>query len=305
MSHIFLSYSHKDQEYTQKLVEELRNKGIEVWFDKDSIRTGDQWSLSIKEAVQASSAMVVIMTPSAKQSSWVREEIGVALSCAKPIFPLLLKGTVFTWLSDLQYLDISGGQLPSEKFFSQLSEIIRGKEFAEPNAQQNKNGENKTASKARQTTDSSDVLILKKLWQYLKTGVFAQLGYDLPNGYLDWDFVGSVGDEYLVMRQYPEYQLYDQDIENALQVLDASIRQLFSYTGRFFSPDVGGSRLTIHVTGYVADPETGFRIAPSDRKASKDMLEVANKVLINHRNFLQILQEKHLLHEIAWCNQDG
>lgn len=33
MSHIFISYSHKDSEYAHKLADALKEAGFEVWID--------------------------------------------------------------------------------------------------------------------------------------------------------------------------------------------------------------------------------------------------------------------------------
>ena len=34
MGHLFISYSHKDKDYVQKLQEALQNEGFEVYFHK-------------------------------------------------------------------------------------------------------------------------------------------------------------------------------------------------------------------------------------------------------------------------------
>ena len=40
-NHIFISYSRKDQPYTRKMAEHLRQRGFDVWMD-DRIGFGDR-----------------------------------------------------------------------------------------------------------------------------------------------------------------------------------------------------------------------------------------------------------------------
>ena len=52
MSHIFISYSHKDpdREYAYKLEAALQQEGFEVWID-DRIDYGTQWPRVVQQAV--------------------------------------------------------------------------------------------------------------------------------------------------------------------------------------------------------------------------------------------------------------
>lgn len=120
MSHIFISYSHLDSRYAQSLAEELTRRGFSVWIDYD-INYGDRWFATITEAIRRSSCVVVIMTPDAEQSEWVEKEILFAQREKKPIFPLLLKGSGFPLLITSQYVDVTNGKLPPDRFYERLS----------------------------------------------------------------------------------------------------------------------------------------------------------------------------------------
>ena len=72
--HIFISYEHKDQPYTRKLRDSLRQRGFEVWMD-EHLESGDRWLRTIEQAVRDSAAVVVVMTPEARDSEWVEAEI--------------------------------------------------------------------------------------------------------------------------------------------------------------------------------------------------------------------------------------
>jgi len=41
--HVFVSYTHADWEYVQRLVEWLRGQGLQVWFD-EQIANGLRWN---------------------------------------------------------------------------------------------------------------------------------------------------------------------------------------------------------------------------------------------------------------------
>jgi formylglycine-generating enzyme required for sulfatase activity len=123
MGHIFISYSHKDIGYAQKLVKGLEQAGFSPWVD-ERLDYGSQWPLELQEHLDTCEAFIVLMTPNSLASEWVQSELSRAKRKNKPIFPLLLEGDE-TWLSveSTQYVDVRGGILPSEKFYQQLAGI--------------------------------------------------------------------------------------------------------------------------------------------------------------------------------------
>jgi hypothetical protein len=62
MADVFISYAREDQTYARKLAEGLRQRGFEVWMD-DRIDFGDRWWQTIVQAIRASAAFVIVMTP--------------------------------------------------------------------------------------------------------------------------------------------------------------------------------------------------------------------------------------------------
>jgi hypothetical protein len=81
---IFVSHSHKDHEFGSKLVHDLRYRlGDEdaVWYDKlGGLHGGDLWWKKIQRELQASNVFIVLLSPAAKRSKWVKEEIDIALT---------------------------------------------------------------------------------------------------------------------------------------------------------------------------------------------------------------------------------
>ena len=123
MTHVFISYSRKDQKYARKLADHIRNNGFDVWID-DHIDYGDRWWRTIEDAIQDSGAFAVVMSPSAKESEWVEREIIFALDIRKRIFPILLEGKRFPILASTQEIDVTDGKLPPSEFFEVLSGLL-------------------------------------------------------------------------------------------------------------------------------------------------------------------------------------
>jgi TIR domain len=124
MQHIFISYSHQDKDYAKRLVSEIEEQGIQIWFD-ERIDYGDRWFQTIINAIRESVAIIVLMTPEAEASGWVQREILVAQRHNKPILPLLLKGNAFDILLDVQYINAIDYQLPPEDFYTKLKKFYK------------------------------------------------------------------------------------------------------------------------------------------------------------------------------------
>ena len=123
MAHIFISYSHEDSDYATILANALDQAGFAVWLD-ERIEYGARWFNSITQAIRNSAAVVVIMTPAAEQSEWVEKEILLAQKYDKPLFPLLLEGREFDVLITTQYVDVTDGNLPTQKFYNRLARVV-------------------------------------------------------------------------------------------------------------------------------------------------------------------------------------
>lgn len=102
MSKVFISYSGGDEaaSHAAKLVaRRLRTRGMSVFFDRDSLVAGGKWSEQIREALEDSTAVVVLLSSSSRRSTWVESEVQVALERKKLIVPILLdRGATENWL---------------------------------------------------------------------------------------------------------------------------------------------------------------------------------------------------------------
>jgi hypothetical protein len=136
MGSLYISYSHKDRDYVQKLAAKLEDEGFEVWID-ERLDYGTDWPIEIQKRLDACDALILVMTPRSLVSKWVQNELNRALRKGKPIFPLLLEGSE-PWLAveSTQLIDVSGGIMPDERLFGRLALVTRRhKKTAEPQMQ--------------------------------------------------------------------------------------------------------------------------------------------------------------------------
>lgn len=85
---IFISYSRKDHELVAKLVYLLEWYGYTVWWDIESLRSGEDFSQVIKKAIDDVKCVIVLWSKHSVQSKWVRAEAQIAENADK-ILPVL------------------------------------------------------------------------------------------------------------------------------------------------------------------------------------------------------------------------
>jgi hypothetical protein len=76
---VFISHAHTDEPLVKKVAAALEDAGLEVWDDTRETMPGDNWANKVAQALQESEAMVVLLTPDALRSNWVRRDIEYAL----------------------------------------------------------------------------------------------------------------------------------------------------------------------------------------------------------------------------------
>ncbi|GLJ15144.1 hypothetical protein SUGI_0247760 [Cryptomeria japonica] len=66
----------------------LRNKGFNVFFDKNSIQVGDNIAESIEVAIQSACVHLLIFSPNYAESAWCLKELQLIVKTGAPIIPL-------------------------------------------------------------------------------------------------------------------------------------------------------------------------------------------------------------------------
>jgi hypothetical protein len=88
---VYISYAHRDYEAVVRLRDMLVANGVTVWWDRDLV-PGMPWLQTIEQAEDYARALVVVGSPDAADSRWVRRDIDQALRLKLSIFPVWLRG---------------------------------------------------------------------------------------------------------------------------------------------------------------------------------------------------------------------
>jgi streptogramin lyase len=72
---IFVSHTHADNALCDRYVAELRRYGFDVWYDRTNLQAGHHLSDDIQQELERRQAFIVLLTPSAVNSFWVKAEI--------------------------------------------------------------------------------------------------------------------------------------------------------------------------------------------------------------------------------------
>jgi tetratricopeptide (TPR) repeat protein len=100
MAHLFLSHSSADDGFVRELRAALTDLGQPVWIDSRQLKGGDPLESEIQAAIEAATALAVLVSPAALQSEWVGKELvhGLKVQAERgrdvfPVIPLSLNGT--------------------------------------------------------------------------------------------------------------------------------------------------------------------------------------------------------------------
>lgn len=113
---VFISYAREDTTSAQKLFHDLEQMDMDVWFDQESLLGGENWKLSIQQAIKDSRFFIALLSKnSINKKGYVQKEIKEALEVldeypASQIFflPVRLENCnpIHPKLSDLQWVDM-------------------------------------------------------------------------------------------------------------------------------------------------------------------------------------------------------
>lgn len=88
---VFVSYSSDDKVIADKLCVALEDLGLDCWIAPRDIRPGAEFDVAILDGIDQCQAMVVILTPKANISVFVRNEVNRAFSRGKAILTFRLE----------------------------------------------------------------------------------------------------------------------------------------------------------------------------------------------------------------------
>lgn len=76
---IFVSYSHADKEKIDLIAGHLLRKRANVWIDRWELRAGDSIITKVQEAVEGSSALLIMLSKASVESEWCKKELTAGL----------------------------------------------------------------------------------------------------------------------------------------------------------------------------------------------------------------------------------
>ena len=109
---VFLSHSSRDRAFADKLAETLRRHGVPVWYSETNIVGAQQWHDEIGKALSRCNWFLLVLSPAATKSRWVKRELFCALEDARyddrivPIIKRPCDPKRLSWtLSSMEHID--------------------------------------------------------------------------------------------------------------------------------------------------------------------------------------------------------
>ncbi len=85
---IFLSYAREDLETAKRLYSDLTARGLDVWWDVESLQVGQNWALAIRQAIRDSRFFIALMSSrSVGKAGYIQKETRLGLEALEELPP--------------------------------------------------------------------------------------------------------------------------------------------------------------------------------------------------------------------------
>jgi TIR domain/Maltogenic Amylase, C-terminal domain len=96
----FISYSSKDEDFAERLFNDLTIRGVRCWFAPHDVRIGEKFRQRIDDSIQSHDKLLLVLSKNSVESTWVEEEVEGALERERiedklMLFPVRIDDTVF------------------------------------------------------------------------------------------------------------------------------------------------------------------------------------------------------------------
>lgn len=109
MTQVFISYSRKDLAFVERLAKDLKDAGLEVWYDLSGLSVGSRWGIEIQNAIRHSQYFIAVLSLNSAKSEWVEREFLYASNRKLKSIPLLYKPCDLPmWCLNLHFIDVRG-----------------------------------------------------------------------------------------------------------------------------------------------------------------------------------------------------
>jgi hypothetical protein len=90
MGHVFISYSHKDKEFVDKLVRDLGQLGVSTWVDYLNIHAGQDWQDELQQALRNAEIVLFVASQHSTARPYIASELKEALNISITVIPLIV-----------------------------------------------------------------------------------------------------------------------------------------------------------------------------------------------------------------------
>jgi hypothetical protein len=77
---VFISYSHVDSNFAERLALDLRASDVPATYDKWLLRVGDSIIQKIASEVSEAGSVIALLSPASVESNWVKKELALAMT---------------------------------------------------------------------------------------------------------------------------------------------------------------------------------------------------------------------------------
>ena len=114
---VFLSHANQNHRFATWLKVELQRHGVPVWYSKTKIKGAQQWHDEIGKGLERCDWFLLVLSPAAVRSTWVKRELLFALENThynQRIIPVVFRPCkqkelkTLSWtLSSMQHVDFT------------------------------------------------------------------------------------------------------------------------------------------------------------------------------------------------------
>ncbi|MBK9751352.1 MAG: toll/interleukin-1 receptor domain-containing protein [Chloroflexi bacterium] len=130
LDRIFVSYSRQNEMDARRIIGDLRDAGLRVWYDREKIKGGENWRQAIERGIDSADHFLFCLSPSSIRSDYARDELLCAHQKNKPIYVAMLENCPLDmgyqdfedlkWLLQLHIIDFT----QREQYGARLRELI-------------------------------------------------------------------------------------------------------------------------------------------------------------------------------------
>ena len=121
MTQVFIFYSRKDLDFVERLAKDLKDSGLDVWYDLSGLEIGMHWGMEIQDAILKSKYLIVVLSPNSIVSEWVEREFIYASNHNIKVIPLIHEPCDLPlWSVTTHYVDMVG-----ENYGNHFGELLK------------------------------------------------------------------------------------------------------------------------------------------------------------------------------------